>query len=152
MNKKYRVELTAEERQQLEQLIRSGTGPARTQSHARILLKADCGAGGPAWNDEAIATACEVSRPTVERIRRRWATEGLEAALHRARPRRVYERKLDGNQEAQLIAVACSTPPEGRERWTLALLAERLVELKLVDSIVPETVRATLKKMNLSLG
>jgi hypothetical protein len=152
MNKKYRIELTAEQRQTLEGLIRSGTTPARTQTHARILLKADCAAGGPAWCDAAIVCACDVSRPTVERVRCLFATKGLAAALHRKQPQGPPRRKLDGTQEAQLIAVTCSSPPQGQARWTLALLADKLVELKVVDSIARETVRSTLKKTNLSRG
>lgn len=152
MHKKYHVELTPEQRQTLETLIRTGQTPARTQTHARILLKADRAAGGPAWPDAQIADACEVSRPTVERVRRAFATTGVEAALHRQRPQRVYQRKLDGAQEAQLIALACSTPPDGQERWTVRLLAQRLVERAIVDGIAPETVRTTLKKTNLNHG
>lgn len=146
MHKKYHVELTPEQRRTVESLIRTGQTPARTQTHARILLKADRAAGGPAWPDAQIAEACEVSRPTVERVRRAFVTTGLASALHRRRPQRLYQRKLDGVQAAQLIALACSAPPDGRERWTLRLLADHLVALKLVDGIAPETVRTTLKK------
>lgn len=152
MRKRYHVRLTADERQQLEALIRTGSAPARSQTHARILLKADCGDGGPAWIDEAIMSACEVSRPTVERVRRAFATKGLAAALHRKRPERAPQRKLDGAQEAQLIAITCSPTPQGQKRWTLALLAEKLVELKVVASIARETVRTTLKKTSSSRG
>jgi hypothetical protein len=152
MHKKYHVELAPEQRQTLEALIRTGTSPARTQTHARILLKADRAPGGPAWPDDQIALACEVSRPTVERVRRAFMTGGLDAALHRRRPNRVYQRKLDGAQEAQLVALSCSAPPAGQERWSLRLLAQRLVELAVVDDIAPETVRATLKKTRSSPG
>lgn len=152
MQKKYHVELTPEQRRTLEDLIRKGQTPARTQTHARILLKADRATGGPAWPDAQIADACEVSRPTVERVRRAFVTTGLESALHRRRPQRVYQRKLDGAQEAQLIALTCSAPPDGQERWTVRLLAQRLVELAIVDGIAPETVRTTLKKTNSSRG
>ncbi len=152
MHKKYHVELTPEQRQTLETLIRKGQSPARTQTHARILLKADRTEGAPAWTDDQIAEACEVSRPTVERVRRTFVTVGLDAALHRRRPQRVYQRKLDGAQEAQLVALTCSAPPEGQERWSLRLLAQRLVELEVVDGIAPETVRTTLKKTNSSRG
>ena len=116
------------------------------------MLKADRATGGPAWPDAQIAEACEVSRPTVERVRRAFVTTGLEAALHRRRPQRVYQRKLDGAQEAQLIALACSAPPDGQERWTVRLLAQRLVELAIVAGIAPETVRTTLKKTNSNRG
>ena len=152
MQKKYRVQLTPEQRTILTGLLRSGSAPARTQTHARILLKADCAAGGPAWTDGVIGAACDVSRPTIERVRRTFVTKGLAAALHRKRPAGPPRRKLDGAQEAQLIAVACSAPPEGRERWTLTVLADKLVALKVVDSIARETVRTTLKKTNSSRG
>ena len=153
MKKKYCVELTVDQRTHLEALIRTGSAPARTQAHARILLKADCAAGGPAWSDAAIIHACEVSRPTVERVRRAFVTRGLDAALHRRRPQGPSpRRKLDGRQEAQLIALTCSPPPEGHERWTLALLADRLVALQVVDSIARDTIRVTLKKTNSSRG
>jgi len=152
LNKKYRVQLTPEQRHRLEAVIRTGNAPAHTQTHARILLKADCAEGGPALNDDTIASACQVSRPTVERVRRAFVTKGLDVALQRKRPERPLRRKLDGAQEAQLVALTCSPAPEGAERWTLALLADKLVELKVVDSIARETVRSTLKKMNLSRG
>ncbi len=152
MQKKYHVELTPAQRQTLERLIRTGQTPARTQTHARILLKADRAATGPAWPDAQIADACEVSRPTVERVRRTFVTAGLDAALHRRRPQRLYRRKLEGVQEAQLIALACSAPPDGQARWSLRLLAQRLVELEVVDGIAPETVRTTLKKTNSNRG
>jgi transposase len=152
MRKQHHVRLTADQRQYLEALIRTGSAPARTQAHARILLKADCSDGGPAWNDEAIAAACEISRPTVERVRRAFARQGLEVALHRKRHERAPQRKLDGAKEAQLVAITCSTPPDGQQRWTLALIAGKLIELKVVDSIARETVRTTLKKTNLNRG
>jgi transposase len=152
LNKKYRVQLTPEQRHRLEGLIRTGTAPARVQTHARILLKADCVEGSPALNDDTIASACEVSRPTVERVRRAFVTKGLDDALQPKPPQGPPRRKLDGAQEAQLVALTCSPAPEGAERWTLALLADKLVELKVVDSIARETVRNTLTKMNLSPG
>jgi hypothetical protein len=153
MQKKYRVQLTPEQRAQLAALIHTGSAPARTQTHARILLKAGEAQGGRAWTDDAIVCACEVSRPTVERVRRAFATRGLEVALHRRRPPGPSpRRKLDGRQEAQLLALTCSPPPEGHERWTLALLADRLVALQVVDSIARDTIRITLKKTNSSRG
>lgn len=151
MGKKYVVRLTSDEREQLNNLIRKGQAAARAQAHARILLKADHSAQGPAWDDEVIAEACEVSVQTVQRVRRAFVTNGLDAAVQRKKSG-VSRRKLDGAQEAQLVAIACSTPPEGHERWTLSLLADRLVELKVVDSIARDTVRLTLKKTNLSRG
>lgn len=151
--KKYRVTLTAEERQQLHQLIAADKAAARKLAHARILLKADAAPGGPAWPDDRIAQAIEVNRTTVERVRQRFVEQGLEAALVRKpqdRPSR--ERKLDGAAEARLVALACSDPPAGRSAWTLQLLADKLVELQIVDSISDETVRQMLKKTNSSRG
>ena len=133
MRKVHHVRLTIDERHQLESLIRTGKAPARTQTHARILLKADCSEAGPAWSDDTIAAACEVSRPTVERVRRAFTKGGLAGALHRKQHNRLPQRKLDGAQEAQLLALTCSAPPDGQERWTLALLADKLVELQIVD-------------------
>lgn len=145
--KKYRVTLTAEEREQLGGLLARGKADVRKVKHAQILLKADEAADGPGWGDERIATALEVGTATVERVRRRFVTEGLEAALRPyRRGTRIYERKLDGTGEAHLIALACAPPPEGRGRWTLQLLAERMVALGHVDSLSYETVRQTLKK------
>jgi hypothetical protein len=151
--KKYKVTLTDEERQQLTDLIASGKGAARKLGHARILLKADAAPGGPAWPDEGIAEAVEVSRATVERVRQRFVESGLESALGRkkqGRPSR--ERTLDGRAEARLIALACSAPPEGRNEWTMQLLADKLVELKVVDTVSDETVRRALKKTRSSRG
>jgi hypothetical protein len=124
MKKKYRVTLTAEERQQLHQLIAADKAAAKKLAHARILLKADAAPGGPAWTDDCIAEAVDVDPTTVERVRQRFVEQGLEAALVRkaqARPSR--ERKLDGAGEARLVALACSDPPVGRSAWTLHLLA-----------------------------
>jgi hypothetical protein len=151
--KKYKVTLTDEERQQLSDLIASGKGAARKLAHARILLKADAAPGGPAWPDERIAEAVEASRATVERVRRRFVEQGLEAALGRKpqdRPSRA--RKLDGRAEARLIALACAAPPPGRQEWTMQLLADKLVELRVVDSVSDETVRRALKKTRSSRG
>ena len=147
--KKYLVELTAEERQELETLISSGVAPARKLARARILLKADEG-----WTDKRISEALDVGTATVERVRKRFVEWGGIAAIERRKPRRRYERKLDGDAEARLVALACSAPPEGRERWTLQLLADKLVTLEEVDieSISYETVRRVLKKTGLSLG
>ena len=146
------VSLTQAQRQQLQGLIATGTSPARTLTHARILLKADQGELGPGWKDEEIAAAVEVSLPTIGRVRQRCAKEGLEAALYRRPSRRQYRRKLDGGQEAHLIAVACGEPPQGQGRWTLRLLANRMVELEYVDSLSYETVRRVLKKTGSSPG
>lgn len=151
--KKYRVTLTSDEREQLTGLIAAGKAAAQKLTHARILLKADQAEGGPGWIDEQIAEALEVSVATVERVRQRFVEEGLEPALVRKKPDTPSrERKLDGAGEARLIALACSKAPRGRVAWTLEMLADKLVELKVVDSICPETVRQTLKKTTSSRG
>jgi hypothetical protein len=145
--KKYKVTLETEERQLLHDLIAVGQAAARKLTHARILLKADAANGGPAWPDWQIADALEVSTDTVERVRQRFVEQGLDAALDRKRRERPPRQiKLDGRAEARLIALACSTPPEGRAVWTMQLLADKLVELEVVDSISDETVRLALKK------
>ena len=130
MKKKYIVTLTDEERRMLQEMLSRGKAAARKLTHARILLKADAADGGPNWNDAKIAEGLEVGRATVERGRREFVEEGLEAALERRQPRRLHLRKLDGDGEAHLVALACQKPPEGRSRWTLQLLADRMVELK----------------------
>jgi transposase len=145
--KKYLVTLTVEERRDLAKLVSAGKRSARTLTHARILLKADQAEGGPAWEDAAIAEALGCGHRTVERIRQRFVEQGLEAALHhKPQDRPSRERTLDGAAEARLIALACSAPPAGRTRWTLKLLADKLVELEVVDSVSDETVRRALKK------
>jgi transposase len=147
---KYVVRLTDEERQRLQQLI-AGSHVARAKAlRARILLKAD--ADGPGWPDAQIAEALEVGLSTIHRLRQRCVEEGVAAALHRQPPVRTKPRKLDGAQEASLVAIACSPAPEGRAAWTLRLLADKLVELAVVESIGRETVRQTLKKMYSSPG
>ena len=152
MHKRYVVTLTKDERERLERLIAAGREPARKLMHARILLKADAGAMGPGWVDTEIAEAVEVSQPTVARVRRQFVEQGLEAALNRRPPRREYRRKLDGGQEAHLIALACSAPPEGRGRWSLRLLADRMVELEHAEALSYQTVRRALKKTSSSRG
>ena len=151
MNKVYRVTLTTDERQVLRALVHKGTAAARKLTHARILLKADHGRGGPAWTDATIAQAVEVSPTTVSRVRKQCVEEGVTAALGR-RPQPPRPRKLDGRQEAQLIALSCSAPPEGREGWSFRLLADRMVALEYVDVLSYETVRRVLKKTNSSRG
>lgn len=146
----YRVLLTAEQRAALRTLVGTGTAPARLLTRTRVLLKADHGEGGPAWSDAAIAGAVELHPLTVQRIRRQFVTEGLTATLERKRPDRVYARALDGRQEAHLIALACSTPPDGQARWSLRLLADEIVRLEVVDAISHETIRRTLKKTSSS--
>ena len=140
------VRLTEEERARLHTLVGSGSAPARRLTHARILLKANQGAAGPGWTDAAVATALEVGRATVARVRQRYVAEGLEAALAHQAPDREYERTLDGAQEAHLLALACSAPPAGRARWSLRLRAERLVALAVVDAVSHETVRQVLQQ------
>jgi len=152
MKKKYIVTLTEEERQSLHAVLSRGKAAARKLMHARILLKADADSGSPGWNDAAIAEGLDVGTATVERVRKAFVEEGVEAALERRKPRRQYRRKLDGDGEAHLIALACSQAPEGRCRWTLRLLADRMVALEYVDAISKDTVARTLKKTNLSLG
>jgi transposase len=151
--KKYLVTLTAEERQSLHELTTAGKAAARKLIHARILLKADQAPGGPAWADERIAEALDVGLATIARVRQRFVEQGLAAALGRKpldRPNRP--RKLDGHAEARLIALACSAPPDGRKEWTMKLLADRLVELEVVDAVSDETVRRVLKKTRSSRG
>lgn len=148
MQKKYIVTLTDEERQMLQAMLSRGKTAARKLAHARILLKADTGPDGPGWRDDAIAVGLEVGRATVERVRRQFVEEGLEAALERRQPRRQYARTLDGDGEAHLVALACSEAPEGRSRWTLRLLADRMVALEYVDAVSKDTVWRTLKKTN----
>lgn len=150
MKKKYPVILTETERDDLKRLIATGTAPARKLTHARILLKADESAEGAGWVDEKVADAVEASQPTVSRVRKQYFEEGLEAVLNRRPPKREYHRKLDGEREARLVALACSQPPEGHARWSLRMLADRLVELEIVEDISHQTVRRTLKKTNLS--
>jgi transposase len=145
------ITLAAEQRSALRRLVRTGTHPAATVRRAQILLKAD--ADGPdAWTDEEIAEHLETSRMTVQRVRQQFAHEGLDATLHRKKPTGRQFRKLDGRQEAQLVALACSQAPEGQARWTMVLLADRLVEMGVVESIDPATVWRTLKKTTSSRG
>ena len=150
--KKYIVSLDAEEREYLKTLISSGKHAAQTLTRARVLLKSDVNNEKGGWSDQQIAQALDVGSSMIERVRQKFVLEGLEASIFRPKSSRIYERLLDGKQEAQLIALACSPQPEGYARWTLRLLAERMVELKHVESISHETVRVVLKKMSFSLG
>ena len=147
MAHKYIVNLTEEEREGLQKLVTSGRTAARTLTRARILLKTASGA-----KDETIAQALDVALATIYRVRQRCVEEGVEAAITARRPRRDYRRKLDGDQEAHLIALVCGQAPEGHVRWSLRLLANSMVELGYVDSVSHETVRGTLEKTNSSLG
>lgn len=150
--KKWIVELSETDREALSMVIAAGHAPARKLTHARILLKADTGEGGAGWEDDVIADALEVSPLTVARVRKRFATEGLEAALNHRQPKNHRPCLLDGAQEAHLIALTCSAAPAGRGRWSLRLLANKMVELQYAETLSHETVRAVLKKTNLSLG
>ena len=145
--KKYIVRLSGEERESLKSLASSGKGPARMFTRERILLKADVGEGGPGWPDEKIAEALDVTVQTIERVRKQLVEEGLEAVLNRRKYiQKVSRKKLDGDAEAHLIALACSETPEGYARWSLRLLADRMVELGYIESISHEAVRRVLKK------
>lgn len=147
MNKKYIVTLTDPERADLHKLISSGKGAARRLAHARILLKADQG-----LTDQTIAREVEVGSATIERVRRRFVEQSLEAALDPRRPDNLREHKIDGEVEAHLIALACGAPPSGRARWTLRLLADKLVELEYLPTVSHETVRQSLKQTSLRPG
>lgn len=153
MQKIFVVRLSQKEREQLAALVKGGKASALKLVRARILLKADQQERGPAWTDAEIADALEVSLKTVFNIRRKWVEQGLEAALER-KPQSAPSkaRKLDGKVEAKLVATCCGPPPKGRAKWTLRLLAAKLVELEAVDSISPETVRQALKKTRSSPG
>lgn len=153
MRKQYRVVLTDVERERLVKQIHHGRGSARDLMHARILLKADEGSDSPAWKDDRIVEGLDVSRATVERVRRRFATEGLAAAVERRPLPGPRPRKIDGAREAQLIALACSEPPTGRAEWSLRLLAGRMVALyDDLEGVSYETIRRTLKKTSASRG
>ena len=148
---KIEVRLTDERRETLERLVRTGSHPAAMRRRAGILLLSD--ADGPdAWSDDDIAERLETSRTTVQRVRQQFAAEGFDATLHRKKPTGRQYRKLDGKQEAQLVVLACSQAPEGHARWTMVLLADRLVEMNVVESIDPATVWRTLEKTGSSRG
>jgi transposase len=151
--KKYLVTLSAQERDHLVRLTSSGKRSARTLTRAHILLKADQTTDGPAWDDARIADAFGCGRRTVERVRQRFVESGVEAALtHKPQDRPSRPHVLDGAAEAQLIALACSNPPEGRASWTLTLLADKLVEMEVVEAVSRDTVRRVLKKTRSSRG
>ena len=150
--KRYRVTLTDEERADLSAIVNKGKGNARRMTRSRILLLADEKRGEGGWKDTDIVQALGVSQRTVERIREKCVELGIEAALNHTRPQKKKDKILDGAAEAHLIQLACSQTLDGRERWTLQLLADRLIELEVVETVSRETVRTTLKKMNLSPG
>ncbi len=151
-NKLYRVTLTPDERADLERLTRTGTAAAAKIRKARVLLLADEAEGGPARSDAEIMAAVGVGKTTVCRVRERFVEQGVEVAIGRKPPARLYARKLDGRAEAHLIALACSEPPEGRAAWTMQLLADRMVLLGHADALCGETVRRTLQKTPSSRG
>ena len=150
--KKYIVTLTREERNYLEQLVKKGKNSAYKVNHARILLLADTADIESGWKDKDISKALKISVSTIERVRQKLVESGLEVALNRQKADRAQFCKLDGEAEARLIAISCSEPPSGREHWTMKMLANKMVELDLVESISSETVRKTLKKIKLNRG
>lgn len=146
---KYSVKLNQEQRQMLEEVVKKGEAPARKITHANILLKADRGEQGPRWTMKKIQEAFGVGSTTVKMVKKRCVENGIEDALNRReQPERPEKRKINGKQEAQIIAVLCTEKPEGQERWTLRALTERIIELEIVEQVSDETVRTVLKKTN----
>ncbi len=152
MNKKHVVRLTLEEREELKSLTQTGTASARKLTRARVLLRADQGEGGPGWTDQEIAEALDSSRHSVRSIRLRYSQRGTQGAINRKKGKCTVRRvrKLDGEAEAHLVAIACGEPPEGRAKWSMRLLADELVALQIVSAISHDTVWRTLKKTNSS--
>ncbi len=151
--KKYIIKLSREEQDTLKKIITSGRGPARMFTRARILIKADQGDHGPSWSDEQISDALDVTVQTIERVRKQFVEQGFDAVLSRRQyTQKVSRKKIDSNVETHLIALSCSEPPTGYVRWTLRLLADKIVELGYVENISHEAIRQTLKKTNLSRG
>jgi transposase len=150
--KKYIIELTSKERYELQTMVKNGRAAAYKIKHAHILLNADQGPEGAGWKDAEIAKAFHCHITTVENVRRRLVEHGLDAAIERAKHKAYKPRKLDGRAEARLVAMACSKTPAGRNKWTLRLLADKMVELKIVDSISYGTVRNVLKKHHKALA
>lgn len=149
----YKVTLTPEEREQLSEITRTGTHAAKKIIHALILLNVDRGASASErQTNEEICKILKIGMRTIDRVKKRFVEEGLEASLKMAPTSRIYDKLVDGDMEAHLIALACGEPPKGFARWSLRLLADKMIELRLTDSISHETVRRTLKKMNLNLG
>lgn len=148
----YKVTLTKEERDQLTEITRTGTHAARKIIHALILLNVDRGSHAGTQTNEDICKVLKIGMRTIDRVKKRFVEEGLESALKMATTSRVYDKLVDGDMEAHLIAMACGAPPKGYARWSLRLLADKLVELRITEGISYETVRRTLKKTNLSLG
>ncbi len=152
MEKRYRITLTEQERGDLQKLVSTGKGAAKKLVRARIMLLADQAPSGPGKRDGAIVESLGCGRVTVERVRKQFVEDGLETALQPPPRKRVYERRLDGKAEAHLVALVCGSPPAGRARWTLRLLADRMVALEYVEEVSYETVRRTLKKTKSSRG
>lgn len=150
--KRYRVTLSQQEREELTTMVNQGQGQARRLRRARILLMADEAQENGGWKDADIAQALGAQVRTVERIRQKCVEEGIEAALNHTRPKKSRRKVLDGAAEARLAQLACTQAPDGRESWTMQLLADKLIELEVVETVSRETVRTTLKKMNLSPG
>lgn len=152
MEKKYIVKLTAEERSELNKILSNGNAAAKKHRIAKILLRADCSKEGPGYNDQEISDEVEISAKTVARLREKFVEGGLKKVFEKKFTPRYCRRKFDGEKEAKLIAVCCGKAPEGHARWTLRLLADKAVQLEIVDNVSHEGVRETLKKTNLSLG
>ena len=148
----YHVKLSVEERESLNALVNKGKGVARRLTRSRILLLADENHENGGWKDSDIAQALGVSQRTVERVREKCVMQGIESALNHTRPKKKKALILDGEAEAKLVQLACSSPPDGYERWSLRLLTARFIELEIVETVSRETIRTTLKKMNLNLG
>lgn len=150
--KRYRIRLTHEERETLTALVNKGRGNARRMTRSRILLLADEDRDDGGWKDHDIASALGVSPRTVERTREKCVMQGIESALNHTRPKKTKAPILDGEAEARLVQLACSSPPDGYERWSVRLLTAKFIELDIVERVSRETIRTTLKKMNLNLG
>jgi transposase len=150
-SKKYIVDLTPSERSELSKITNKGKTAAYKINHARILLKADINQEGGGWTDSKISESLNIGHATIERVRKRFVEEGIESALNRREQKKRRQRIIDGEKEAYLIAIACSETPEGKSNWTLQMLADKMVELKVVEQISIETIRQSLKKTNLNL-
>lgn len=148
----YRVTLINEEREYLTALVNKGKGPSGKLKRSRVLLLADEAQEDGGWKDDDIVRALQTSRRTVERTRQKCVEMGVEAAINHTRPQKTRSKVLDGAAEARLVQLACSEAPDGHDKWTLQMLADKLVELEVVETVSSETVRTTLKKMNLSPG
>lgn len=150
--KKNSIELTQEQRAQLEEVISKGSAKARKIQHAQVLLKIDSGKNGPNWSDQQVKEAFNVSPTTIWRIRQRFLERGMDDAMNRRpQPERPEKRKITGKQEAELIALSCTEAPAGHSRWSIRLLTKRVIELNIVEEIGRETIRLVLKKRTQTL-